>query len=366
MDIYAFGVLLFELFTGVKPCEGDTIEQVFYKVLNEPLDVAPMVAAGAPSQLCDLVARCTAKDRAGRPASFASIHAELERLLPVYPSTTVQPAKPGGAPPAVGPRKGLARRLGIGIASAGLIALAAVVAYLYLGSASRKQELAPSLATSTGEMVLVPAGPYLSGEHKETSTLAAFYIDRTEVTNAAYALFCAGKNRPLPESFPKDRPDFPIVDITCTDAQEFAKWAGKRLPTFGEWEKAARGAGGRLYPWGNDRNAQLANSAGNPDRNTPELMPVNSFAGGASPFHAVNMVGNAWEFVDRLQTPSGGALDAFSRLLQPPPTANEPWYTIRGGAYNTNLTDNILWDSGTVPARFHAGNIGFRCARDAK
>ncbi len=365
VDVYAFGVLLFELFTGVRPCEGETIEQVFYKILNEPLDLSPMREAGVPAPLCDLVARCAAKDRAARPASFASIRAELERLLPVYPSTTVQPAAKREPPPAR-PARRTALRLSVGIAVIGLLALAAVAAYLYLGAKPKQRIPAEVLATPTGEMVLVPAGPFLSGEHGQSSELPAFYIDRTEVTNAAYALFCSGKNRPLPDGFPKDRPDYPVVNITCTDAQEFAKWAGKRLPTFAEWEKAARGTDGRPYPWGKERSPQLANIADNSEGGTPDLAPAASFAGGASPFHVVNMVGNAWEFVDRLQTPSAGAVDAFSQLLKPPPTANEPWYTIRGGAYNTKLTDNILWDAGTVPARFHAPNIGFRCAKDAQ
>ncbi|MDR3698274.1 MAG: ImcF-related family protein [Candidatus Sulfopaludibacter sp.] len=79
-DVYAFGVLLFELMTGVKPISGDTVERIFYIILNEPLDLSPLIASGAPPELCDLVARCTAKSPAGRPPGFAPVCAVLEQL----------------------------------------------------------------------------------------------------------------------------------------------------------------------------------------------------------------------------------------------------------------------------------------------
>jgi hypothetical protein len=76
------------------------------------------------------------------------------------------------------------------------------------------------------------------------------------------------------------------------------------------------------------------------------------------------MAGNAWEFVDGLMTPSPGALQTFAKLLSPPPTADEPWYRIQGGAFDVPLVENAAFEWGAVPARFRAPNIGFRCARD--
>ena len=95
-------------------------------------------------------------------------------------------------------------------------------------------------------------------------------------------------------------------------------------------------------------------------------MPVDSFQQGASPYGVLQMAGNAWEFVDELITPSAGALQSFAKLLSPPPTADEPWYTIRGGAFDLPLVENAAFEWSAVPARFRAPNIGFRCAKSAR
>jgi serine/threonine-protein kinase len=357
MDIYAFGILLFELLTGQKPVEGDTLERLFYAILNEPLKPEPMVEAGAPAAIVDLVLRCTAKKPEGRPRSFTEVIAELA------------PAPPSSVSPVV--RRPVA--LIAAVAAVVLLAAAAVVYFVTRGStkppapiaatAPVKKELPAVLETETGQMVLVAAGPFLSGEDRHSETLPAFYIDRTEVPNSAYVRFCQAKDRPLPPGFAADHPDYPVVGITFVDAQEFARWAGKRLPTALEWEKAARGTDGRSYPWGNDADPSRANAA---DTKPAGPMPVTAFAAAESPFRTINMTGNVWEFTDDLRTPSAQAVRSFAAILKPPPTATEPWYTIRGGSYRRPLTDGVVYEWTSVPARFSAPDIGFRCAKNAE
>jgi serine/threonine-protein kinase len=351
MDIYAFGILLFELLTGQKPVEGDTLERLFFAILNEPLKPEPMVRAGAPAPIVDLVLRCTAKKPEGRPRSFTEIIAEL-------------------APPSISPAP--RRPVTLIAAVIAVVLLAAATAVYFVTRSSTKppppapivkKELPAVLETETGQMVLVSAGPFLSGADRHSESLPPFYIDRTEVPNSAYARFCQAKNRPLPPGFAADHPDYPVVGITFVDAQEFAKWVGKRLPTALEWEKAARGPDGRTYPWGNDADPARANVA---DTKPDGPMPVTAFAAAESPFRTINMTGNVWEFADDLKTPSAQAVRSFAAILKPAPTATEPWYTIRGGSYKRPLTDGVAYEWTSIPARFSAPDIGFRCAKNAE
>jgi serine/threonine-protein kinase len=212
-------------------------------------------------------------------------------------------------------------------------------------------------------MVLVPAGPFKYGQDKETANLPAYYIDRTEVANRAYAAFCTATSRPLPQDFPSDKPDFPVVNVTIQDAKDFAKWAGERLPTGREWEKAARGTDGRTYPWGEQADPSKASLG--PDGT---LHPVTDFAAGASPFKTLQMIGNAWEFTDERGTPSDGLLKHFTADLkmQPPPTFDDPWYLVRGGSFKSELRPELMWDHSTIPLLWKDPNIGFRCAKDAQ
>ena len=346
-DIYSFGILLFELLTGKRPIEGDSVEQLFFKILNEPVDLAPLRQGKCPENITGLVEKCLAKTAANRPQNMGLVRREIERAL--EPKT--QPITNAGQP---------AQKRGSLIAAAAIVIVLAIALTLFFVLRKKEaivlqppvKQLSATLASPTGEMVLIKA-----------ATIPPFYMDKTEVTNEAYNRFCAELQRPLPPGFPKDRPDFPVVNITIVDAQEFAKWTGKRLPTKSEWETAARGSEGRAYPWGSAHDPSRANVADNAALSSRALMPVRSFEQGASPYGILQMAGNAWEFVDELITPSKGALEAFAKLMSPPPAADEPWYTIRGGAFDVPLVVNAAFEWSAVPARFRAPDIGFRCAK---
>jgi len=373
VDIYAYGIMLYELLVGQKPIQGDSVERLFYAILNEPLNLEPLRQAGVPEEVIALVSKCTAKQADQRPQSFREVIAEIDRLTRKAPEPAPTPELPPAPQPVPAPRsKGLL--IAAGAAAAVVVVLVVLFFALRPAKAPQQQqqtqaevkkELAPALTMESGDMLLVPAGAFLAGQEKRSETLGAFYIDRTEVSGAAYARFCQAKSRPLPPGFKADQPDLPIVNVTFVDAAEFAKWAGKRLPTAMEWEKAARGTDGRLYPWGDDADPSRANVADNSAAGRAP-MPVNSFDRWASPSRAINMTGNVWEYVEELKTPSAQAVKSFASVLSPPPTATEPWYTMRGGAFDRPLAHGVAYEWMSIPARFAAPDTGFRCAKNAE
>jgi serine/threonine-protein kinase len=345
-DVYAFGVLLFELLTGKHPIAGDSIGRVFYAILNEPLDLDELRQARVPDSLCQLVARCTAKTPGDRPEGFGPICAELERALAIQEqlsidqgaATLVMPERQPERPPT-------RRRIWLWPAAA-LAGIVVVASGWFLGERPKTAQpppvpsvSAPAPSTPDG-MVLVPAGSFRFGEKKEPVSLPAFYIDKTEVTNEAYLRFAGEMHHTLPEQFPHNMPDYPVVNVTIEDARAFCSWAHKRLPTGQEWEKAARGMDGREFPWGDGADPSRANLG------TKMLRPANDFLNGASPYGALQMVGNVWEFVGQAADPG--------KLM------------IRGGSFNEPLQEHLIWDSKTVPADAKSWNIGFRCVRDGQ
>ncbi len=379
VDIYAFGVLFFELLVGARPFSGDTVERIFYSILHEPLDLEPLARADVPAGVRDLIARSTAKNPAARPASFAEVAAEIEAILAQMeaPDTASTPA--AGTAAAAEPQPAVKPKPWVAIGAAVAVVLAIAVGVLVYLQRSRAPEtakkaatesaqpapvLSPTLSTPTAEMVLVPAGPFLSGKDLQPVTLPAYYIDQTEVTNAAYQSFCQATGHALPKGFTAGRADYPVVNVTIEDARQFAQWAGKRLPTGQEWEKAARGTQGWPYPWGKEKDPTRANVADNPQLPKHELMPARAFENGASPFHAQQMVGNAWEFVDEPAAPTPEAVRYYEKLLGRRLGPEERWYWMRGESYGEPLGD-VVDDATRVPASFAGDRAGFRCVKAA-
>jgi formylglycine-generating enzyme required for sulfatase activity len=242
------------------------------------------------------------------------------------------------------------------------VLLLAAAAYFWLRP---KVALAPgpaqAIVTPAGAMVLVPAGTFLFGETKEPIWMPAYYIDKTEVTNAAYAAFCRAAAHGLPPDFPPDKPGYPVVNVSTLDARAFAAWAGERLPNGREWEKAARGEKGQAFPWGDQLDRSRTNIG------LALLLPADAFPKGASPYGALQMIGNAWEWVNDMRSPTQEEVEDFANRVKPPLASDELWYAVRGGAFDyPQLTPLLIWDSKPAPERWRSPDIGFRCVKDAR
>ncbi len=348
VDIYAYGILLYELFTGVRPIEGETVERLFYQILHEPLKLDALLAVQLPQPLVSLIVRMTAKKPEDRPATFGEVIRALEGGAPPEPEP-VAPPKPLHSGKKV---TGLMLAFAL-VVVAGFIGLTMWKLDAIRTSVAVRSSPEPIIKSPAGDLVIVPKGEFQAGEDRHKAELPTFYIDKTEVTNAAYAVFAQEKNRPVPTA----APDLPVVNVATIEAKDFCAWAGKRLPTPLEWEKAARGSDGRIYPWGNDPDPDKAVTDNKP------LAPANSLQGAGSPYGVMNLAGNVWEWVDETRQPSEGAVKALAAVLNPPPTATEPWYAAKGGSFDRPIAHAVAYEFITLPARMTAPNVGFRCAK---
>ncbi len=264
----------------------------------------------------------------------------------------------------------------------------------------------PSLADVLNQsMVLIPAGEFIRGSNhgnfneapEQSVYVDAFEMDRYEVTNLQYSRFLSATRNKAPGywvggTYPVGQADYPVVEVSWNDAHAYCVWAGKRLPTEAEWEKACRGSNGNLYPWGNQWDSSRANvdtlagiqsqpwQAGSADawayaehllQTTPGtdqlgLRPVGSYPNGMSAYGVMDLVGNASEWVFDWYNWS----DYAGLSTRNPVNVEPPWnHCVRGSSWHdpAGALDQVASVS-RCSARNSAHSTsdprnGFRCAQ---
>ena len=229
------------------------------------------------------------------------------------------------------------------------------------------------------EMILIPAGEFLMGSTREqanawllahpdepedwftrenpqhTVYLDAYYIYKNDVTVAQYQKFCAATGHALPQ--PPQwgwHENHLIVNVTWDDAKAYANWAGASLPTEAQWEKAARGGDGRIFPWGNAWDGGKCN-------NSYGTSQVGSFAAGASPYGVLDMAGNVWQWcADWCDV--NFYRNSPARNPQGPDTGKAR--VVRGGGWNSSVVPGAFRAAcrGWVEPTGRGDGGGFRCA----
>lgn len=186
----------------------------------------------------------------------------------------------------------------------------------------------------------------------------AFFLDKTEVTNAQYQKYCEDTGYPVPPGwldgkFPAGQENFPVNRVNYYEAVAYAAWAGKRLPTEAEWERAARGTDGRIYPWGAGWDAsRVAHGTGGP-------IAVGSRPTGATPEGVLDMSGNVFEW-------TASWFDGYPNAPTKQPDFGTKLKVVRGGGWLSDGNSANSWYRSVNRPQSRLDMVGFRCAKDAQ
>jgi formylglycine-generating enzyme required for sulfatase activity len=223
-------------------------------------------------------------------------------------------------------------------------------------------------------MALIPKGEFVMGSNERwddeapehISSTNAFNIDLNEVTNSDYKKFIVATQQVAPYhwpegNIPKGKEQHPVVYVSWFDASNYCKWSEKRLPTEQEWEKAARGQDGLIYPWGNQWSLDKSN---HPYKHSTGTEPIGSYPQGQSPYGLNDMSGNVWEWVDSYYLPHPG--NPVTRAEY-----GRDKRVLKGGSWFDCLSYGCGLSAPTFNRSFFTPEVknnsfGFRCAKDAK
>ncbi|MBT3603149.1 MAG: SUMF1/EgtB/PvdO family nonheme iron enzyme, partial [Candidatus Latescibacteria bacterium] len=230
-----------------------------------------------------------------------------------------------------------------------------ITVYTHLSSSTQPRrglhdQVGDLSAEDTGGLIRVEKGAFLVGDVNRSSILDGFDIDIYPVTNRQYKLFLDKTGYAhVPEHwrdniYAPDLVNHPVVNVNWEDANAYAQWLGKRLPTEQEWEKAARGPEGRVYPWGNAFNHFNCNCRELGLRGTTD---VTQFHSGVSQYGGYDMAGNVWEWTNSNVFPE-----------------NDEAKVIRGGSWANTREEVKATTRAYERSERRRRDVGFRCARD--
>jgi serine/threonine-protein kinase len=385
-DVYSLGIVLYEMLTGALPFHGTAMAVALQHATTPPrapCDLNPQLSEAVER----VVMRALSKNPDDRHPTAVALLADLEaasgpttpgvgyepialddHLLPPDDTSSLRVVAPP-LPPAVRSRI----EIPIPVAGPEPAPAQTTAAPRPLAAFGREPTLEtharPLPPIAPEGMVLIPAGPFLMGcDHGLENeapvhevSLDNFFLDATEVTNAQYRLFCEKTRRTPPpnprwdSSYFAGKPSHPVVNVTWFDADAYARWAGRRLPTEAEWEKAARGGlAGFEYPWGDGIDPTRANY------NASGTCPVRSYDPNGYGVHEI--VGNVWEWCSDWYAADAYRTSPRTNPTGPPTGADK---VLRGGSIDGSIrTVRIAYRHWMSPHR-RSSDIGFRCALDA-